>query len=205
MSCSDLLWCSFRTGNCHFWQQKLLESLERVWASRSILIFSKLVRAFTTDFVLNCKARFCCWNFLFKWYRIKTSVVFFVFWLIVYIYVFFRTLFVQVCILWSCFALCFWTYRPHLLSVKKAVVIEGVQSHQKFKNRKEKNYKIQNVHRFKVTEESGNAEPSRSLGKRRNFMLGRSRFFGSSWRVLDLLGVNIAAVNYETTWVITVC
>ena len=57
------------------------------------------------------------------------------------IFAFFRTLFVQVCIL-SCFALCFWTYRPHLLLIKKAVVREGVQLHQKFKNQREKNTKF---------------------------------------------------------------
>lgn len=103
----------------------------------------------------------------------------------VYICVFFRTPFVQVCILWSYFALCFWTYRPHLLLIKKAVVREGVQSHQKFKNRKEKKeYKIQNVHRFKVMEVSGKAEPSVSFAWEAPKLYARalehSRCFGSS-------------------------
>ena len=52
-----------------------------------------------------------------------------------------------------------------LLLIKKAVVREGVQSHQKFKNRKGKNTKFKTCIDFMVMEESGKAEPSRSLGK----------------------------------------
>lgn len=47
--------------------------------SLTFLSFPKLTRALTTDFVLNYRARFYCWNSCFKWCSIETSLGFFLY------------------------------------------------------------------------------------------------------------------------------